>query len=294
MAAAALGAVLIEKHFTLDNDLPGPDHAFAVEPAELAQLVEDVRRIETVLGSSRKSVSRVEEELRGFARRALFTTRAIAAGGEFTMENTAALRTGKLRGRLEPRLHAQVLTRRALHDLPAESAIGPDDLSPALAAVDAGHALELLPATLEDSHRVFVWANDELTRSMSFQPDPITCEEHERWFGASLESEQRELWIAREGGVAVGLLRLDFVSVSRDAAEISINLAPDCRGRGLGVRILREASLGAFERGVHELIARIRIENRASRRAFEAAGYSLQRELQVAGAAALRYLLRND
>ena len=66
LAAVGLGANLIEKHFTLSNRLPGPDHEFAVEPGELRQMVQQIRQVEQALGSGDKAVQSVETELRGF------------------------------------------------------------------------------------------------------------------------------------------------------------------------------------------------------------------------------------
>jgi len=102
MVAAALGAAVLEKHYTLSNHLPGPDHAFAVEPHELARLVKRVRDVEQVLGSGAKTVHGVEDELRAFARRSVFALRPIAIGEVFSAENVDVLRNGKHAQGLEP------------------------------------------------------------------------------------------------------------------------------------------------------------------------------------------------
>ncbi len=129
MTAVALGAAIIEKHFTLSNRLPGPDHAFAVEPDELALLVRRVREVEAALGDGRKEVLEVEQELRSFSRRYLFTTRPVRAGEPFTRDNVAALRRGVLDAGLEPEHFERVLSARATRDLPAESPITEEDLA---------------------------------------------------------------------------------------------------------------------------------------------------------------------
>lgn len=128
VTAVALGASVIEKHFTLSNRLPGPDHAFAVEGRELVRLVRRVREAEAALGTGKKEVLEVEAELRAFSRRALFTTRPVARGAVFTSENVAALRTGKLPRGLPPEALARVLGRKAARDLAAETSLGEDDL----------------------------------------------------------------------------------------------------------------------------------------------------------------------
>lgn len=128
MVAAALGAAVIEKHFTLSNQLPGPDHAFAVEPAELALLVRRVRDVEIVAGSGKKDVHSVEEELRGFARRSIFTTRAIKKGEAFSRDNVDVLRQGKLGAGLSPANLERVLSSVAERDLAAEIPVQEADL----------------------------------------------------------------------------------------------------------------------------------------------------------------------
>jgi len=131
MAATALGAVVIEKHFTLDNELPGPDHAFAVEPDELRRLVQAVRRTEAVLGSGRKDVDPVEHELRHFARRSIFATCAISEGEQFSRENVDILRHGELAAGLPPEMLERVLESTAAREIEAETSLQPGDLKPA-------------------------------------------------------------------------------------------------------------------------------------------------------------------
>ncbi|MBI3953638.1 MAG: N-acetylneuraminate synthase family protein, partial [Chloroflexi bacterium] len=72
LAAVALGANLLEKHFTLSNRLPGPDHSYALEPLELRLMVQKMREVEQALGSGKKEVQAAEAELRRFARRSVF------------------------------------------------------------------------------------------------------------------------------------------------------------------------------------------------------------------------------
>ena len=129
MTAAALGAACLEKHFTLSKRLPGPDHAFAIEPDGLRALVDAVRKVQVVRGSGDKDVQGVEQELRHFARRSIFTTRGIAAGESFTRDNVDVLRNGKLEQGLEPARLAGVLTRKAARAIPAERALTEADLA---------------------------------------------------------------------------------------------------------------------------------------------------------------------
>jgi sialic acid synthase SpsE len=123
VVAVALGACVIEKHFTLSNRLPGPDQAFAVEPDELARLVRAVREAEAVLGTGDKKLQPVESELRRFALRSVFAVRAIRAGDAFSPENVSVLRNGVNAPGLPPAAYPRLLGRRAASDTAADAPI---------------------------------------------------------------------------------------------------------------------------------------------------------------------------
>jgi N,N'-diacetyllegionaminate synthase len=93
-AAVAMGATVIEKHFTIDKTLPGPDHGASLEPAELAMLVQAVREIELVLGDGVKQPSPSELPVRALVRRSVTALRDIPAGMPFRPEDVALLRPG--------------------------------------------------------------------------------------------------------------------------------------------------------------------------------------------------------
>ena len=94
LAAVARGARMIEKHFTLDRSLPGPDHRASLEPGELLQMVAAIREVELALGDGVKRPSPAEWKNRDVARKSLVAARAIAAGEAFSAENIACKRPG--------------------------------------------------------------------------------------------------------------------------------------------------------------------------------------------------------
>ncbi|MFH1079098.1 MAG: N-acetylneuraminate synthase [Pseudomonadota bacterium] len=94
IAAAALGAVVIEKHFTLDRNLPGPDHGASLEPDELKEMVKSIRQVETALGGFLKIPTRSETKNRAAARKSLVAARPIRRGDRFSSENLAMKRPG--------------------------------------------------------------------------------------------------------------------------------------------------------------------------------------------------------
>lgn len=127
MAAVAMGAELVEKHFTLSTRLPGPDHAFSLEPHELDLMVKKIREVEQALGNGEKAAHPVEMELRSFARRSIFAVRNIAAGDVFSPETMAVLRCGELKPGLAPKHYDEVLGKTATRNISADSAIQSGD-----------------------------------------------------------------------------------------------------------------------------------------------------------------------
>lgn len=94
LAAVARGACVLEKHFTLDRNLPGPDHAASLEPEDLSKLVAEIRMVEDALGDGMKQPSEAEVANRSVARKSLHVTRNLPAGHMLTLEDLAAKRPG--------------------------------------------------------------------------------------------------------------------------------------------------------------------------------------------------------
>lgn len=110
VVATALGAAVVEKHYTTDRTRPGPDHRFALEPDELAAMVRAVRDTEASLGDGVKRMAPAEADLYITARRSLFAARDIAAGSVMTDDDVAILRPGT---GIEVRDLSQVIGRTA-------------------------------------------------------------------------------------------------------------------------------------------------------------------------------------
>ncbi len=128
IAAVALGATVIEKHFTLSNSLPGPDHAFAITPHELKEMVRAIRRIEVMQGSGIKTIHESEKELLTFARRGVQAICEINAG-DFLKEgeNIDILRPGKQLLGVHPKYLAELEGKPAKRKIPLGSGIQKGD-----------------------------------------------------------------------------------------------------------------------------------------------------------------------
>ena len=128
--AVALGATVVEKHFTIDNRLPGPDHFFAITAEELKEMVQAIRNIELMLGSSAKNVQDVEQEMYHFGRRRIQTTRAIAVGEQLLEgDNIAILRPGNQAQGLHPMFLEKMEGRIATRALSAGAGVQQGDWS---------------------------------------------------------------------------------------------------------------------------------------------------------------------
>jgi len=94
IAAVALGATVIEKHFTMDRNQPGPDHKASLEPSELKAMVSAIRNIEVALGDGIKRLTPSEVKNKPIARKSLVAIQVIRAGDLFSEQNIAAKRPG--------------------------------------------------------------------------------------------------------------------------------------------------------------------------------------------------------
>lgn len=119
-AAVARGACVIEKHFTLDRALPGPDHKASLEPGELKAMIQAIRDVEAALGSPEKAPTASERPNIPVARKSLVAARAIRRGDVFTADNLLALRPGDGRSPMD---YWSLLGREAERDYAAHEKI---------------------------------------------------------------------------------------------------------------------------------------------------------------------------
>lgn len=120
IAAVAMGACVIEKHFTLDRGLPGPDHRASIEPDELARMIRSIRNVELAQGDGIKRPSASEEKNRPIARKSLVAARAIRVGETFCEDNLAAKRPGI---GISPMNWDEVIGRKATRDFEPDELI---------------------------------------------------------------------------------------------------------------------------------------------------------------------------
>ena len=120
IAAVALGAEVIEKHFTLDRTLPGPDHKASLEPNELKTMVDAIRNIEQALGNGQKHVSASEEKNMAIARKSIVAAKNIKKGEFLTEDNLTTKRPGS---GISPMRWEEVIGTKAIRDFKEDELI---------------------------------------------------------------------------------------------------------------------------------------------------------------------------
>ena len=174
--------------------------------------------------------------------------------------------------------------RRSLQNMAAAAALlvdgrGSERVGLAISGLVAGprdsaKGVNIRPATLGDSRRVWTWRNDSESRENSRSRDLIAWTDHASWFARRLADSRNLMLIGVVRNEPVGVVRFDHSA--NDELEVSINLAPDKRGTGLGTKLLATACAAVTEeRPRTSLIAYVKKENLRSRRLFEACQFKL-------------------
>jgi N-acetylneuraminate synthase/N,N'-diacetyllegionaminate synthase len=120
IVAVALGACVIEKHFTLDKNLPGPDHKASLEPNELKEMVQAIRDVEKALGDGIKRQTKSEEEIKRVARRSIVAKVDILKGTVITEDMLDVKRPGT---GIEPRYLEMIIGKGAKIDIKKDDLI---------------------------------------------------------------------------------------------------------------------------------------------------------------------------
>jgi UDP-2,4-diacetamido-2,4,6-trideoxy-beta-L-altropyranose hydrolase len=204
---------------------------------------------------------------------------AILPAGREPVRNVAEL-AARLRSLVDPPGTLRNVARRAAE---VTDGHGCERVAAVLAelAGPPGSPVRVRPATEDDAVLLHTWRNDPVVRSLSRSTDPIPLDAHAAWMRASLAARDRHLLVVETSGpdaTPVATTRYDLLaddSGSRARWEVSITVAPEMRGRGLGSATLQasDAWLAATEPAVREIEAWVRSSNSGSRRLFERNGY---------------------
>ncbi len=143
------------------------------------------------------------------------------------------------------------------------------------------HAIR--PVTEADAELLFTWRNDPETLRWSRQQQPVSWDDHLRWLRATCRDDQRVYRVVLEGETPVASVRYDRLDDAGHRVEISVLVAAESRGRGIGSIALKrgEQDLRCAWPDVGRIVAVVNRDNVASRHLFERDGYRLQREDQA-------------
>ena len=136
------------------------------------------------------------------------------------------------------------------------------------------HNLTLRRASERDSEALLLWRNDSTTRAFSISGDDVTSEQHRAWFNKALQDRRCLLVIGEIDGKPIGMVRINILHNS-NLGQVSINLNPDSRGRGISRQLLRESLEFAAQTldDISQYFAEIHPDNTASKKIFESVGF---------------------
>jgi len=134
------------------------------------------------------------------------------------------------------------------------------------------HKIQIRRATIDDSQSIFDWRNDKNSRPMFFNEQVITMGDHIKWFESALADTNRKLFIGEIFDEKIGVCRFDL-DKNEFWAEVSINMNPESRGRGLGKIFLLKCIEYYLESNTYNLVARIKPKNHASLKVFNNVGF---------------------
>ena len=135
--------------------------------------------------------------------------------------------------------------------------------------------VEVVTANISHSRAIWEWRNDPITRSMSRSKDLVSWEDHSNWFQKTLTNPNRIMYVGISEQLPIGIVRFDIINNLEDSFEISININPLQRGKGLGLEVIKNAlfALKQERPSAKKIIAEAKKENPASNRLFVSSGF---------------------
>lgn len=262
IAATALGAKIIEKHFILDKSLGGPDASFSMEPDEFKVMIDTLRQIEKTRGVVNYELTDGKVKSRKFSR-SLFVAEDVTAGDEITTQNVKSIRPSD---GMEPKYLPEILGKKFIQDVEKGMPLTKELFDWTKQEIRG----TLVEATIEDADLLFEWANDDEVRKNSFNKEKIVYEDHQSWLKKALDSKMRYIYIYYYGDEPVGQIRIDLIEDGKKA-EIGYSIDKAYRGKGHGTQmlILIEALIECSFPQVKWISGKVLNGNAKSERVFE-------------------------
>jgi len=230
IAAVTMGAVCIEKHFTLDKNMEGPDHKASLEPEELKKMVLGIRNIEKALGNGIKQPSRSERKNIPIARKSIHLTANLPFGHVLRKEDLIMKRPGD---GISPMNIDVVVGQNLTKNKKEDEMLRWQDIS-------ATVSIYYKPATkelFEDFYFLKSDNNNMYWTGHTSKPNPSDLK---NWFSKQLLNEERDIYLFYKIKEAcVGYLYVDFLDSG--IVEIAYGIHEDFIGRGLGTNLIHQS-----------------------------------------------------
>jgi len=155
-------------------------------------------------------------------------------------------------------------------------------------AMQERNTLSLRSISREDCCWLWKLANHPAIRKTAYKNDPIAWDEHQQWFNSKYNDPACTIYVAEKGREAVGHIRFDLGGIS---AVVDIAVDPAQHGRGYGTALIRKGTRRFFEESyATHVYAYIKVDNHASIKAFEKAGYNFEKKMRVEGVPSYRFV----
>ena len=137
--------------------------------------------------------------------------------------------------------------------------------------------IKISKANIEHSKKIWEWRNDPVTLNMSFNDKKVSWDEHQKWYKEKLNTKKSIIYISQNHEVLLGVVRFDNFENKNQIYEISINIAPEMRGKGLGKMILNRSKETFLKenKNCSTIKANIKKENKISINLFLKCGFKI-------------------
>lgn len=261
VAAVALGATVLEKHFTLDKTLPGPDQSTSADPLEFAALVAAVREAEAALGSSVKQPCEAERMNAPGMRRSIVAKRAIPKGTTITADMLTFKRPGT---GIPPAKLSELLGASAARDIQRDELLSLDQLRLSSDPVIRPLALSDVPSLSA------LLQGDSDDYRQHFTPFPFDVSSLRQRLASARRDRYWGIWLE---GVLVGFFMLRGFDEGYERPAFGIYVAEKMSGRGLARLALDFAERWCARERVPTIMLKVADQNVRARRMYEAAGF---------------------
>lgn len=264
IASIALGACVIEKHFTLDKMLPGPDHSSSADPAEFESLVQKIRQTETALGSSEKKPCEIEIKNAIGMKRSIVAKRKILKGETICEDMLTFKRPGN---GMKPSLVSNLIGKIALQDIDTDQIISNR-------MFESGREVKIFELTQKDATEL---SEMFISQSAGYGKffTPFNSYDKDYLAGIIGEAKRDRYWGMRLGEKLVGFFMLRGFDAGYERPSFGVYVSETFAKNGLGKQALQYALNWCRLNKISSVMLKVHPDNRHAVGIYEGAGFDL-------------------